>query len=92
MPRRKPASYYKYPHQLNRIDEIVIFHPLDKEHLKEIVDIQLHRVEALLRDRGYTLEITPEARQYLADVGYDPDFGARPLKRAIQRELQDPLA
>ncbi|MEJ2510835.1 MAG: ATP-dependent chaperone ClpB [Anaerolineales bacterium] len=80
------------PEFLNRIDEIVIFHPLDKEHLKEIVDIQLHRVEALLRDRGYTLEITPEARQYLADVGYDPDFGARPLKRAIQRELQDPLA
>ncbi len=80
------------PEFLNRIDEIVIFHPLDKEHLKEIVDIQLHRVEALLRDRGYTLEITPEARQYLADAGYDPDFGARPLKRAIQRELQDPLA
>jgi ATP-dependent Clp protease ATP-binding subunit ClpB len=80
------------PEFLNRIDEIVIFHPLDREHLRAIVDVQLRRVEALLKDRGYTLEITPKARQYLADVGYDPDFGARPLKRAIQRELQDPLA
>jgi ATP-dependent Clp protease ATP-binding subunit ClpB len=80
------------PEFLNRIDEIVIFHPLDKEHLKEIVDIQLRRVEALLKEKGYTLDITPEARQYLADAGYDPDYGARPLKRAIQRELQDPLA
>jgi ATP-dependent Clp protease ATP-binding subunit ClpB len=80
------------PEFLNRIDEIVVFHPLDKEHLKEIVDIQLQRVEKLLQDRGFSLEVTLPARQYLADVGYDPDFGARPLKRAIQRELQDPLA
>ncbi len=80
------------PEFLNRIDEIVVFHPLSKEHLTEIVDIQLHRVERLLRERGYSLEVTPEARTYLAEVGYDPDFGARPLKRAIQRELQDPLA
>ena len=80
------------PEFLNRIDEIVIFHPLGKEHLREIVDIQLARVEALMRERGYTLEVTPEAREYLAEVGYDPDFGARPLKRAIQKELQDPLA
>ena len=80
------------PEFLNRIDEIVVFHPLDKGQLKEIVDIQLRRVQAHLRERGYVLEVTPEARQYLAEVGYDPDFGARPLKRAIQRELQDPLA
>jgi len=80
------------PEFLNRIDEIVVFHPLDKEHLKEIVGFQLRRVEALLKDKGYSLDISPEACQYLADVGYDPDFGARPLKRAIQRELQDPLA
>jgi len=80
------------PEFLNRIDEIVVFHPLSKADLREIVDIQLHRVEALLRDRGYSLEVMPEARDYLADVGFDPDFGARPLKRAIQRELQDPLA
>jgi len=80
------------PEFLNRIDEVVVFHPLDKKHLKEIVDIQLRRVEKLLQDRGFSLEMTPQARQYLADVGYDPDFGARPLKRAIQREMQDPLA
>ena len=80
------------PEFLNRIDEIVVFHPLSKEDLREIVDIQLKRVEALLRDRGFSLEVTPEAKTYLAEVGYDPDFGARPLKRAIQRELQDPLA
>jgi ATP-dependent Clp protease ATP-binding subunit ClpB len=80
------------PEFLNRVDEIVTFHPLDKEHLRQIVDIQLLRVEILLRDRGFSLEVSPEARDYLTDVGYDPDFGARPLKRAIQRELQDPLA
>jgi ATP-dependent Clp protease ATP-binding subunit ClpB len=80
------------PEFLNRIDEIVIFHPLEKEHLKEIVDIQLRRVEELMRSKGYSLDVSPEARQYLAEVGYDPDYGARPLKRAIQRELQDPLA
>ena len=80
------------PEFINRIDEIVIFHPLDKEHLQEIVDIQLLRVEKLLLDRGFNLEVSPAARLYLAEVGYAPDFGARPLKRAIQRELQDPLA
>jgi ATP-dependent Clp protease ATP-binding subunit ClpB len=80
------------PEFLNRIDEIVIFHPLSREDLAEIVDIQLRRVRRLMEERGYRLSITPAARQYLADTGYDPDFGARPLKRAIQRELQDPLA
>ncbi len=80
------------PEFLNRIDEIVIFHPLGREHLSEIVDIQLRRVSELLAERGYTLEVSEAAREYLAETGYDPDFGARPLKRAIQRELQDPLA
>ncbi len=80
------------PEFLNRIDEIVVFHPLDKEHLKEIVGIQLQHVEKLLQDRGFSMKVSPQARQYLVDVGYNPDFGARPLKRAIQRELQDPLA
>jgi ATP-dependent Clp protease ATP-binding subunit ClpB len=80
------------PEFLNRIDEIVIFHPLGKDHLAQIVDIQLRRVAKLLVDKGYHLEITEAAREYLAEVGYDPTFGARPLKRAIQRELQDPLA
>jgi len=80
------------PEFLNRIDEIVVFHSLGKEHLAGIVDIQLRRVIQLLADRGYHLEVDDSARQYLAEVGYDPAFGARPLKRAIQRELQDPLA
>ena len=80
------------PEFLNRLDEIVVFHPLSKDDLKEIVKIQLTRVERLLRERGYNLEVTPEALAYLADVGWDPDFGARPLKRAIQREVLDPLA
>jgi ATP-dependent Clp protease ATP-binding subunit ClpB len=80
------------PEFLNRVDEIVVFHPLTKEDLSEIVDIQLDRVADLLSERRLTLKVTPEARQYLAELGYDPDFGARPLKRTIQREIQDPLA
>ncbi len=80
------------PEFLNRIDEIVTFHALKKEHLAGIIDIQLRRVNQLLADKGYHLEVSEAAREYLADVGYDPDFGARPLKRAIQREMQDPLA
>jgi len=80
------------PEFLNRIDEIVIFHTLSREQLSSIVDIQLRRVSGLLAEKGYGLEVAQAAREYLADVGYDPTFGARPLKRAIQRELQDPLA
>jgi ATP-dependent Clp protease ATP-binding subunit ClpB len=80
------------PEFLNRIDEVVVFHTLDRQQLKQIVDIQLQRVMELLKDKGYGLEVDDSARQYLAETGYDPDFGARPLKRAIQRELQDPLA
>ncbi len=80
------------PEFLNRVDEIVIFHPLTRQHIAEIVDIQLRHVGNLLAERGYTLEVSEAAREFLAEVGYDPDFGARPLKRAIQRELQDPLA
>lgn len=80
------------PEFLNRIDEIVVFHPLGREQLVQIVDIQLRRFAQILEGRGFTLEVSPQARAYLAEVGYDPDFGARPLKRAIQRELQDPLA
>jgi ATP-dependent Clp protease ATP-binding subunit ClpB len=80
------------PEFLNRIDEIVVFHHLGQEHLKEIVDIQLRHIESLLQERGYTLEVDPQARQFLAETGYDPDFGARPLKRALQQKLLDPLA
>jgi ATP-dependent Clp protease ATP-binding subunit ClpB len=80
------------PEFLNRIDEIVVFHPLNRENLAQIVDIQLRWASKLLGEHGYNLEVSQTARQYLAETGYDPDFGARPLKRTIQRELQDPLA
>ncbi len=80
------------PEFLNRIDETVVFAPLSREDLAQIVDIQLQLLEARLRDRDLTLSITPEARAYLAERGYDPTFGARPLKRVVQRELLDPLA
>ena len=80
------------PEFLNRIDEIVVFHPLTREHLAQIVNIQLRYVARRLESRGFTLEVSEAAREYLTEVGYDPDYGARPLKRAIQRELQDPLA
>ncbi|MCJ7823927.1 MAG: ATP-dependent chaperone ClpB, partial [Anaerolineales bacterium] len=80
------------PEFLNRIDEIVVFHPLGRQHLAGIVDIQLRRVRKMLEEKGFHLDVTEKAREFLADVGYDPNFGARPLKRAIQRELQDPLA
>jgi len=70
----------------------VIFKPLTREDLGGIVEIQLRHVSDLLADRGLKLEISPAAREWLADAGYDPEFGARPLKRVIQREVQDPLA
>ncbi len=80
------------PEFLNRVDEIVSFHPLSRENILEIVGIQLKRVEKLVQAQGFSLEVTDKAQHYLADQGYDPDFGARPLKRTIQRQLQDPLA
>jgi ATP-dependent Clp protease ATP-binding subunit ClpB len=80
------------PEFLNRIDEVVVFSQLTRQDLAQIVDIQLRRVAELLASRGYILEISEAAREYLAEAGYDPDYGARPLKRLIQRELQDPLA
>jgi ATP-dependent Clp protease ATP-binding subunit ClpB len=80
------------PEFLNRIDEVVVFHALSKADLKQIVDIQLGRVRGLLQERGLGLYLTEAAKEHLAQAGWDPAFGARPLKRAIQRELQDPLA
>src|SRR5437016_1095905 len=80
------------PEFLNRIDEIVIFNPLGKEHLERIVDLLLKGVERLLAERQITLELTPAARELLLREGYDPAYGARPLRRTIQRLIQDPLA
>jgi ATP-dependent Clp protease ATP-binding subunit ClpB len=80
------------PEFLNRIDEIILFSNLTKEDLLQIVGIQVSHLERLLADRHIQLELTEAARRQLADVGYDPVYGARPLKRVIQREVQDPLA
>ena len=80
------------PEFLNRLDEIILFHRLALEHMGAIVDIQIERVAGLLKDRKITLELTGNARDWLAAVGYDPVYGARPLKRAVQKHLQDPLA
>jgi ATP-dependent Clp protease ATP-binding subunit ClpB len=80
------------PEFLNRVDDIIIFHPLSMDQIEHIVDLQLERLKKLLGDRKITLELTPEAKHVLAEEGFDPAFGARPLKRAIQRYLQNPLA
>jgi ATP-dependent Clp protease ATP-binding subunit ClpB len=80
------------PEFLNRIDEIILFRSLTKEDLLEIVDIQMRHLRSLLAERHMGLELVDTARQHLADAGYDPVYGARPLKRVIQREVQDPLA
>ncbi|MEH3100682.1 ATP-dependent chaperone ClpB [Sphingomonas adhaesiva] len=80
------------PEFLNRLDEIILFHRLGQAHMGPIVDIQVGRVGKLLADRKVTLDLTDAARAWLGRVGYDPVYGARPLKRAVQRHLQDPLA
>jgi ATP-dependent Clp protease ATP-binding subunit ClpB len=80
------------PEFLNRIDDIVVFHRLSEADIAKIVDIQLKVVRSRLADRKLTLELTPSARTFLAHEGYDPVYGARPLKRAIQKYLLDPLA
>ena len=80
------------PEFLNRLDEIILFHRLSLENMAPIVDIQVSRVQKLLKDRKIELDLTDAARRWLGRVGYDPVYGARPLKRAVQRYLQDPLA
>ncbi len=80
------------PEFLNRVDEIVLFHRLRREDMGAIVDIQMSRLARLLEERKITIELDPKGRQWLADRGYDPAYGARPLKRVIQKSVQDPLA
>ena len=80
------------PEFLNRLDEIILFHRLAEEHMAPIVEIQVARVQKLLKDRKIILALTDAAKRWLGRVGYDPVYGARPLKRAIQKYLQDPLA
>jgi ATP-dependent Clp protease ATP-binding subunit ClpB len=80
------------PEFLNRLDETIIFHRLDRAQLRSIVDVQLRSFEKRLAERDLSLQITDEAKDFLANVGYDPAYGARPLKRAIQRYLENGLA
>jgi ATP-dependent Clp protease ATP-binding subunit ClpB len=80
------------PEFLNRVDEIILFHRLKREHMGRIVDIQMERLAKLLDDRKIVLTLDAKAREWLADKGYDPAYGARPLKRVIQKSVQDPLA
>jgi len=80
------------PEFLNRVDDVILFHQLGREHLDRIVEIQLVRLQRLLAERHLQLELTPAAKRLLAEKGYDPHYGARPLKRVIQRLVQDPLA
>ncbi|WP_336276972.1 ATP-dependent chaperone ClpB [Bartonella sp. CB178] len=80
------------PEFLNRIDEIILFQRLQRDDMEAIVDIQIQQLQNLLNERKITLHIKPEVRQFIADKGYDPVYGARPLKRVIQKEIQDPLA
>jgi ATP-dependent Clp protease ATP-binding subunit ClpB len=80
------------PEFLNRIDEIVVFEPLTREQLGEIVELQLERLRLRLAERGVQLLLTDAAKEHLAEAGWDPTYGARPLKRAIQRLVENPLA
>jgi ATP-dependent Clp protease ATP-binding subunit ClpB len=89
--RRELHSHFR-PEFLNRLDEVILFQPLGPEQLRTIVDLQLERVVSLAADLGVELELTTEARDLIAREGHEPAFGARPLKRAIQRLVQDPLA
>jgi ATP-dependent Clp protease ATP-binding subunit ClpB len=80
------------PEFLNRVDEIIVFHPLSRGHLTAIVDIQLRGLMKRLADRKIGVELTDRAREFLVKEGYDPVYGARPLKRTIQKRVLDPLA
>jgi ATP-dependent Clp protease ATP-binding subunit ClpB len=80
------------PEFLNRVDEIILFHRLKREQMSRIVDIQMAHLQKLLEERKITITLDAKAREWLADKGYDPAYGARPLKRVIQKSVQDPLA
>jgi ATP-dependent Clp protease ATP-binding subunit ClpB len=80
------------PEFLNRVDEVVVFEPLSREQLADIVELQLASLRSRLAERGIAIELTPGAKDFLAEQGWDPAYGARPLKRAIQRYVENPLA
>jgi ATP-dependent Clp protease ATP-binding subunit ClpC len=80
------------PEFLNRIDDVIVFNSLDKAEIFRIIDIELKALFGRVNSLGYDIKLTDEAKQYIADKGFDPAFGARPLKRAIQKYLEDPIA
>ena len=80
------------PEMLNRIDEVIIFHPLTKDHMRQIVDLMLHRLEQQLKEKRMSLQVEGEVKEFLIEQGFDPNYGARPLRRAIQRYVEDALA
>ncbi|NNF20069.1 MAG: AAA domain-containing protein, partial [Flavobacteriaceae bacterium] len=80
------------PEFLNRIDDVVVFNPLDREHIHQIIDIELRKLYSRIADIGYHLNLTDKAKDYIADKGFDKQYGARPLKRAIQKYIEDTLA
>lgn len=86
------VSKHFRPEFLNRVDESVVFHPLGQEHIKSIASIQLERLAKRLEEKGYQLEVSAKALDLIAQVGFDPVYGARPLKRAIQQNVENPLA
>ena len=94
MKERLKVAIEKYfrPEFLNRLDDVIVFHSLNKENLKQIVDIELAKVRGRLADRGLELVLTDEAKEFLIDKGYNPDYGARPLRRAIENMIEDPLS
>ncbi|MEA2337144.1 MAG: ATP-dependent Clp protease ATP-binding subunit ClpB, partial [Thermoanaerobaculia bacterium] len=94
MERKVEEELHKHfrPEFLNRIDDVIIFHALDMQHIKRIIEIQLRKLAKLIGDRGLSIEISDRAKELLAKEGYDPAFGARPLKRALQKLIIDPLA
>jgi len=89
---RDMLKQYFRPEFLNRIDETIVFHPLSKEQLTRIVDVQLNHLRKRLQSRSLQFRVTPDAEKLLADEGYDPVYGARPLKRIIQQRIENPLA
>ena len=80
------------PEFLNRIDASLVFHPLNKEHIIQIVDLLLNKVQEQLKEKNIEMEVTQAAKEMIADKGYDPNFGARPLRRVIQDEIEDMLS
>ena len=80
------------PEFLNRLDEVIVFRPLTKEDLSQIIELQLEEVRARLRGHGLILELTQETKDFLIEKGYNPDFGARPLRRSVERYVEDKLS